>query len=200
VIASTAAIFLVGGKSSRMEQPKALLEFDGEPLIVHLVRRLEPHFPERIVVAAEGQMLPELDAQVVVDEIPDQGPLGGLYSGLRAAAAEVAFVTACDVPFLSVELAALLVGRLGAASAVVPRFDGRLQPLHAAYRCAVADVFRRRLATGERRTIEAAATLDPVVVDEEELRAFDPEGLSFRNLNFPEDYAAALTLWPRRRP
>lgn len=182
-----------------MGQPKALLEFDGEPLIAHLVRRLTPHFPERIVVAADGQALPALDARIVTDEIPEQGPLGGLYSGLRAAVAETAFVTACDVPFLSADLAALLVGRLGAASAVVPRFDGRLQPLHAAYRCAVADVFRRRIAAGELRTIEATMTLDPLIVEEEEIRGFDPEGLSFRNLNFPEDYPAALALWSRRR-
>jgi molybdopterin-guanine dinucleotide biosynthesis protein A len=31
-----AAIILTGGRSSRMGRPKALLLFDGEPLIVHL--------------------------------------------------------------------------------------------------------------------------------------------------------------------
>ncbi|MBA3638630.1 MAG: NTP transferase domain-containing protein [Acidobacteria bacterium] len=35
-------IVLTGGRSSRMGIPKALLAFDGKPLIVHIVRRLEP--------------------------------------------------------------------------------------------------------------------------------------------------------------
>jgi len=48
----TSAIILTGGKSSRMGQPKALLPFDGEPLIVHLVRALRGFFTDVVVVAA----------------------------------------------------------------------------------------------------------------------------------------------------
>jgi molybdopterin-guanine dinucleotide biosynthesis protein A len=46
------AIILAGGKSSRMGSAKALLEFDGEPLIVHLVRQLGQWFDDIVVVAA----------------------------------------------------------------------------------------------------------------------------------------------------
>jgi len=37
------AIILAGGKSSRMGAAKFLLPFDGEPLIVHMVRKLSSY-------------------------------------------------------------------------------------------------------------------------------------------------------------
>ena len=54
------AVILTGGKSSRMGQPKALLLFDGEPLIVHMVRNLARLFADIVVVAAPDQELPAL--------------------------------------------------------------------------------------------------------------------------------------------
>ncbi|HEX2933375.1 MAG TPA: molybdenum cofactor guanylyltransferase, partial [Candidatus Binatia bacterium] len=87
------AIILAGGKSSRMGRPKALLEFDGAPLIFHLARRLKDLFDEIVVVAAPEQELPELPAMVVRDEVAHQGPVGGIYYGLKAAEKEICFVT-----------------------------------------------------------------------------------------------------------
>ena len=42
-LADATAVVLTGGKSSRMGRPKSLLLFDGEPLIVHIVRALKQH-------------------------------------------------------------------------------------------------------------------------------------------------------------
>ena len=57
-IADATAVVLTGGKSSRMGQPKALLQFDAEPLIAHVVRTLKQLFAEIIVVAAPGDRRP----------------------------------------------------------------------------------------------------------------------------------------------
>jgi molybdopterin-guanine dinucleotide biosynthesis protein A len=82
---NASAIILAGGKSSRMGRPKALLPFDHEPLIVHIVRTLKSMFAEAVVVAAPDQELPPLPATVVRDEVAYQGPVGGIYYGLKAA-------------------------------------------------------------------------------------------------------------------
>src|SRR5918996_5570766 len=111
-VADASAIILAGGKSSRMGRPKALLEFNGEPLIVHLVRTLENIFAETVIVAAPGQELPPVRAQLVRDDVPYQGPVGGICYGLRAAVGEVAFVTACDSAFLSSSLIAHLLSHI----------------------------------------------------------------------------------------
>jgi molybdopterin-guanine dinucleotide biosynthesis protein A len=189
------AIILAGGRSSRMGSPKALLPFDGEPLIVHLVRRLALMFGEVIVVAAPDQVLPTLPATLVRDEVAYQGPVGGLSYGLRAAAGEFAFVTSCDSVFLSTPLISHLLALKDTADAVVPRWDGRVQPLLAVYRRSILPLLEAQIARGELR---ATALLDKVrtrTVDEEEIRALDPDGLSFFNMNTPRDYHDALSRW-----
>jgi molybdopterin-guanine dinucleotide biosynthesis protein A len=109
VLSSVSAIVLTGGKSSRMGRPKALLPFGGEPLISHVVRRLRMIFNRVIVVAAHEQELPGLDVELVRDEVAYQGPVAGIYFGLKAAAPEAAFVTSCDAPFLNLPLISYLI-------------------------------------------------------------------------------------------
>ncbi len=189
---------LAGGKSSRMGRPKAMLPFDGAPLIVHIVALLRRSFDDIVVVAAPGQDLPILRGNVVRDVVADQGPVGGLCYGLRAAATDVSFVTACDAPFLNGELVSHLVSQLEGYDAVVPCWGGRLQPLPAVYKRTVLPVVEEQLARGD---LKIAALFDRVRtrrIDEAEVRRFDPGGDSFFNINTPNDYAAALERWRRR--
>ena len=196
---TASAIVLAGGKSSRMGQPKALLSFDGEPLIVHTVRTLRRLFSDMVVVAAPEQELPSLSVTMVHDEVAYQGPVGGILYGLRAARSEIAFVTSCDAPFLNLELITFLVERMNDYDVVVPYWQERLQPLHAVYRRSVAPLLQEQLERGELRPIFLYKKVRTLEVSPEEIRRFDPEGLSFRNLNSPEDYQAALNLWQKKR-
>src|SRR5258706_12156071 len=108
-IPKSPAIILPGGKSSRMGRPKALLPFDGEPLIAHVLRNLKRLFAEAVVVAAPGQELPTLPAVLVRDEVAYQGPVSGIYHGLNASTQEICFVTSCEAPFLNHDLIVYLV-------------------------------------------------------------------------------------------
>lgn len=199
-IANATAIILTGGKSSRMGRPKALLLFDGEPLIVHIVRTLQRLFAEIVVVAASGQELPPLPVTLVRDEIAYQGPVGGIYYGLRASSREVGFVTSCDVPFLSLSLMSYLKSQISNYDVVVPYWQGRFQPLHAVYRRSVVPLLREQLERGELRPIFLYKKVRTREIHEDEIRRFDPEGLSFLNMNTPEDYQAVLTRWQDIRP
>ncbi len=193
------AVILAGGKSSRMGQPKALLPFDGEPLIVHTVRTLSRLFSDLVVVAAPEQQLPTLPVTMVHDDVAYQGPVGGILYGLRAARSELCFVTSCDAPFLNLDLIAFLVAQMNDHDVVVPHWQERLQPLHAVYRRGVVPLLQEQLARGELRPIFLYKKVRTREVSPEEIRCVDPEGLSFRNLNSPEDYQAALELWRKRQ-
>ncbi|MBI2347031.1 MAG: NTP transferase domain-containing protein [Deltaproteobacteria bacterium] len=205
--AGAAAVVLTGGKSSRMGRPKALLPFDGEPLIVHAVRRLEPLFSEIIVVAAAEQELPPLrrgsgqalPVTLVRDQVAYQGPVAGIYYGLQEARGAIGFVTSCDVPFLSLGLISHLLSQITNYDVVVPYWEERLQPLFAVYRREVAPLLKDQLESGELRPISLYKKVRTREVGPEEIRRFDPEGLSFLNMNTPEDYQAALKRWREQR-
>lgn len=178
-----------------MGTPKALLQFSGEPLIVHMVRKLERLFGEIIVVAAPEQNLPPLPVTLVRDDIAYQGPVGGIYYGLRASNSAASFATSCDVPFLSPALVAHLLARIPDHDVVVPHWQGRLQPLHAVYRRSVLPLLHDQLEQGRLRPVYLYEKVRTREVQEDEVRRVDPDGSSFINMNTPEEYDAALARW-----
>ena len=199
VIRNASAVILAGGKSSRMGRPKALLPFDHEPLIVHIVRALKSIFAEAIVVAAPEQELPPVPATVVRDEVAYQGPVGGIYYGLKAAGGDFCFVTSCDVAFTNLFLISHLISQISNHDVVVPYWQDRFQPLHAVYRRSVLPLLKEQLERGELRPIFLYDKVRTRKVCEEEIRRVDPDGLSFFNMNTPDDYEEALKRWEKSR-
>src|SRR5207248_1670657 len=106
-------IVLCGGQSRRMGRPKAWLPFAGEIMLPRVVRLLRAAVNPIVVVAAPGQEIPSLSADVTVvrDEEEGRGPLAGLSAGLKGLAnrAEAAYLSSCDVPFLRAEFVRRLI-------------------------------------------------------------------------------------------
>ena len=69
-----------------MGTSKALLPFGDETMLQRVVRLLSTVVSPIVVVAAAGQSLPDLQADVIVtrDEQQGRGPLEGLRAGLKA--------------------------------------------------------------------------------------------------------------------
>ena len=193
------AVILAGGKSSRMGRPKALLPFDGEPLIARIVARLREIFDEIVIVAAPGQDLPALPARLTRDQVAYQGPVSGIFHGLSAAQNGASFVGSCDMPFINLSLVSYLVANIADYDAVVPFWEGRYQPLFAVYRSAVAPLLAEQMERGELRPITLLEKVRTLRIDESDIRRYDPEGLSFINMNTPADYEDALERWRELR-
>ena len=189
------AVVLAGGRSSRMGRPKAMLPFAGEPLIVHVVRVLETMFAEIVVVAALDQELPVLPGMLVRDQVAYLGPVSGMCHGLSASTKDVCFVTSCDAPFLNRPLIAHLLSQISDVDVVVPFWQERLQPLHAAYRTSVLPLLEAQLERGELRPILLYDKVRTRKIQKDDILRFDPDGLSFLNVNTPEDYEQALARW-----
>ena len=209
---SRSGIVLVGGRSSRIGAPKALLDLGGAPLVRHVLHAVLPACDEIVLVAAPTDAQPEelragiahelrlladagADARVVHDAQPHLGPVSGLATGLAEARGNVAWVTACDVPFLAPELVESLLARAesdAAIDVVVPRWRGYLEPLLAVYRpSSMRAHFARQLADGVLKPTARLDACRAAVVEEEEILRLDPQGRSFVNVNAPEDLAAA---------
>jgi len=200
MIDDCAALILAGGESRRMGRPKAWLEFDGRPLLAHLVERLGRVCPEVRVVCAPGQELPATPARVIHDERPGQGPVAGLAAGLKGLEQPLAFACSCDLPFLRVELVECLAQAARGYDVALCEWEGRLHPLHAVYRASLQPRLEARLAADQRRLLAVLDHVRHVVLGEAEIRALDPDGASFVNLNTPQDYAAAQQRWAAMRP
>jgi len=192
------AIILCGGKSSRMGRDKATLPFGAERMLQRIVRLLSAVVPHErmVVVAAEGQELPELPPSIGLahDERPERGPLEGLAAGLRAQVgrSDAVYATACDVPLLVPEFVEEMFARLAGHEIAVPRGEEFHHPLSAVYRTSVLELAEGLLAADRLRLrylFDGSATVEVPI---EELRAVDPELATLENLNQPEDYERAL--------
>ena len=169
-------------------------EPDGSPqtLLGHVVATVSRLTNDVVLVANDDPGV--AGARVVGDLYPRSGSLGGIYSGLAAAAHDLAFVAAADMPFLNPMLILDLARRGSRVDAVVPVTGGRPEPLHAVYRKTVLAPIRRQI---ERRELKIALIFDAmstVKVPEADVRILDPDLRSFWNLNTPKEYRRALAL------
>jgi molybdopterin-guanine dinucleotide biosynthesis protein A len=189
-------IVLCGGHSRRMGSPKFALPFGPITMLEHMVGRLGQSLDPVVVVAAPEQQLPTLptDILVVRDIHTDSGPLAGIHTGLVAMAphADIAYVTACDAPFLQTALVNEMVNRLGSADLAIPRDGDYHHPLAAVYRTSLSVVIDGLLQSGARRPLSLFDQACVNEVDVNSLRTVDPALESFRNLNSPEEYSQAL--------
>jgi molybdenum cofactor guanylyltransferase len=174
-----------------MGTSKALLDWGGRPLVVHVAAAVAEAAAPVVVVAAAGQELPPLPAGVELarDAKAGQGPLEGLAAGMRTLAgrADAAFACGADMPFLTPEAVGHLAVRLSANwDAVVVRADGRDQPLGAVYRLSLLGLVEELLAAGERRLGFLAERARTCRIDADAALA-----TALRSVNTPEELAAA---------
>jgi molybdopterin-guanine dinucleotide biosynthesis protein A len=178
------AIVLAGGESRRMGRDKALLDFDGRPLVARVIERLEALFDDIVIGAGQPGDYAFLGRPIAADAEPGQGPLMGIASSLERIASDLALVTACDIPYPDLGLAAGLLDQAEGYDWVLPRTAaGRYEPLFAVYRRTVAPAARALLAAGERSIL---GLLDKVRVRIVPL----PEGWDMGNVNTLDDYLA----------
>ncbi len=197
------AVVLAGGRSSRMGQPKALLDWHGRTAIEHAVSIVRDGVGGGpvCVVRAPAQELPALDAIVVDDPVAYDGPLAALYTGLVAleGTADIAFACGVDTPLLSPAFVRAVVRTLHKGDdAVVPTIGGRSQPLLAAYRVKIAPRVRALLDDGAGglkdipRTCAVRQVGEWELISDPELDEADPRLNAAANANTPEEWASLL--------
>jgi molybdenum cofactor guanylyltransferase len=180
-----------------MGRPKAELKFGATTLLERMVAELRQSFQEILLVTSPAGLEktgPLEEVRVVRDEREYEGPLPALALGLTAIRNDYAFVCACDSPLLRADLASALCAMLEHYDAVVPEIAGLVQPLHAVYRKRCIAAIDSMIALGEARLAQIVEAVSVRKVGERELRAIDPDLLSFINVNTPEDYRRALRL------
>lgn len=179
-----AAVVLAGGASRRMGRDKATLPYLGGTLLEYILRVVKQRCAPVFVIAAPGQQMPAVDAEVLRDDVRGVGPLVATGRGLRAAAEaglRWAFVCAVDMPFLDPVLIDVLVDASENLTAdVVLPWDGRDHFLAGLYRTALVDRINELVAAGERSMVALANSV-------ETQRIVMSDGRSLMNMNSATD-------------
>jgi molybdopterin-guanine dinucleotide biosynthesis protein A len=186
-----ALFILAGGKSTRMRTDKAFVVLDGRTLLARALELTRSVTADVRIVGDAAKF--KVFAPVVEDVFRECGPLGGIHAALRMSAAELNFMLAVDLPFVSRMLVDYLIARsrTSAATVTVARAGGGWQPLCAVYRRDFAEVAEKALREG---SYKIDALFDPKrtqVISDEELKRCGLSAEMFRNLNTPEELEGA---------
>lgn len=184
-----AAALIAGGQSRRMGRDKAWLDWHGEPLWQHQLRKLAALGPAQLFIAARGeQRLTAPQAELLPDPPGNQGPLPVLARCLERAQRPL-LALAVDMPGVTTALLQVLLHEgMEAASGAVFRSAHGHEPLCALYPPAVLPLLHRSLEQGNLRmqafvqdAVEAGLLrVIPLSKEHEAL---------FFNLNTPADLA-----------
>ncbi len=183
---------LAGGASRRMGRDKARMVFQGEPLVLRVVRRLQGCCDEVLVVARFPHTYAFTGVACVPDVWPGEGPLAGMFTAALSAAGELLAVVACDMPWVNPNLVRAMARYLHEhpqVDAVVPVAEGREHPLHGVYRrVALLRAAARALQQGQRAIRAAWPHLRLERWPRERWQTWEATGRAFANVNRPEDW------------
>lgn len=193
------SIVLAGGKSLRLGRDKAVDEIGGQSLIQRVIDRLSSLGNEIIVVTSSSDQLPELELRRVVDIYPGMGALGGIYSGLKVATSYHSLVVACDMPFLSIALLRYLIELSPGFDIVIPRVGRLVEPLHAIYSKNCLATIEAMMQKGNLKISELLNAVKVRYVEDDEIEKFDPQHMSFFNVNSEADLERARSLLEKEK-
>ncbi len=192
----SAGIILAGGRSTRMGRDKAFLPLPDDAsttFVEHLAALLAAQCSEVVLVVRnqeQATLYEHLGIPIVTDEMPDVGPLMGLYTGLRNISASHALVMAVDMPFVQPEMVTFLLSQpLAETLLLVPVVNDIPQVLCAVYSRVILPLIEERLRAGRRDPRSLLDVASVRYMDEAQLRGIDPQLRSFINVNTPRDYS-----------
>ncbi len=182
-------VILAGGSNRRYPILKGLIELKGKRLIERVRDSL--NILERIIIITNRpDAFFYLGIPMYGDLIDFRCPLTGIYTALFNSGADI-LVSACDMPFINPEIVRLIkdeaAERLKSYDAVIPVFNERPQPLLGAYSKRLIPEIKKWLEQKRCNMTEFVNNITTFYIEESRIKAIDPEGLSFININTPED-------------
>ncbi len=168
-----------------------------DALIGHVIHRMRLVTDELLLITNNPTEYAHLDLPMYEDIVPNTGALGGVYTGLTFASHDVVLCVACDSPFLEPKLLTYLVSALGEHDAVMPytfhhnKKQITLQTLCAAYSKRCLPITELMLQDAELRVHALNERAQIKRISPEIWQRYDPDGMSFFNINTPEDFDRA---------
>ncbi len=187
---------LAGGNSERFGSYKALAHFRGTPLIKHMVE-IAKHLSEKIlIVVSNDEQRAEIEnivSKVKIVTDPANAPrcaLTGAITAFEFADTKHTMLLPVDTPLARVEILQIIADLAGLHGAVIPTWpNGYIEPLHSVYHSEHAyGQGLKVIREGSHKMKDMIASLENVLgISTHVLKQFDPDLLTFRNVNTRDD-------------
>jgi molybdopterin-guanine dinucleotide biosynthesis protein A len=191
---------LAGGTSKRFGSEKAFADFQGKPLVAHMVNIARKLSSEILVVVSDETREAKLRSvvqgiRVVVDPPSDvKCALVGALTAFEYTLTSHTLLLPVDAPLANVELLRMIVRMRSGHGAVVPSWpSGYIEPLHSVYLAEHAYYHGLRvMKKGNHKMSDLLDALQNVLfVSTEALKQFDPNLDTFVNFNTLKDLKKA---------
>jgi molybdenum cofactor guanylyltransferase len=182
------ALILAGGENSRFLSHKALAEVRGKRIIETTVELFKKYFNKVYISTNTPEIFFYLGLPMIGDLMQQKGPMTGMYSALVSTGATELFIAACDMPFIQAGVLELIMRNFQGQHAVLPIFEGRPQPLFGIYSASLQEAMKEHIMRNRKAMWDLLQEIQPALIPEDEVRAADPEGKTFININTLEEY------------
>ena len=193
------AFVLAGGESKRFGSNKALHRVGNETLLEIISERMSGLFDRVRVLTKDTSLFKSPDFEVLGDEREERCPLSGIYSGLRYLKNGKAFFLACDLPLVQSRLVKHIAEQSQGFDAAVPRTAAGFEPLCAVYDAACLGAIEDQFLSGDLRVISFLNKVKTKVLEEDELKKYDKQLVSFVNVNSPDALGMVAELLAREK-
>ena len=148
-------IILAGGKSTRMGEDKSNKLYKGIPFLQHIIEAMKK-VTNKIIIITNNACHTKFGYPCFSDIVPDQGPIGGIYTALYHASTEKNMILSCDVPFITYDILNNLIKQYDPTYDIIAYQN---TPLVALYHRSTLNTFLKSIETKHLRLRDVLTTL-----------------------------------------
>jgi molybdopterin-guanine dinucleotide biosynthesis protein A len=198
-IKNCTGVILAGGENKRMPVLKAFIMVNGERIIERNLKVMKQLFKDIFIITNQPEAYLYLRIPLFGDVYNRRGPLTGIYTSLLNSPNDWVFVTACDMPFINMHLIRYMASKRDNHDIVAPRLKGRAEPLFAYYSRRLRPTMEEAILANKTSPRDFFINKRVKYIYSHEIKRFDPERMSFINLNTIEDINFYLNPKDRER-
>lgn len=179
---SISCIILAGGESKRMNgNDKGLVDFNGQPLIAHVINALENQIDDFVISANRNfDTYKQFSPNVIPDISEMHGPLSGIAAALPACKHEHVLVIPCDMPYLPDDLVDKLVVDFECGDIVIVEVQQHFQLVFLMHKSLLSSV-QDHLSSGKHKLMQWVKDCSHTTID------YSDSADAFRNINSAQD-------------
>lgn len=192
MIADCTGVILAGGENRRMPYPKAFITIGKESIIERNLKIMGFLFKEVFIITNQPEAYFSFGMPMYGDIYNIRGPMTGILTSLINSRSKRVFVSACDMPFINQKLIQYISSKGNGYEAVVPKYNGKVEPLFAFYSKSMINSMEDALLRDKKGLHDFLRHKKVKYIASREIERIDREGRSFINLNTLEDVEVYL--------